>query len=410
MNAFAPLQGVLTPWWHDAVFYRVDLRSFADSSEDGVGDLDGARGRLGYLELLGVDALWLTALLAAPLTDERGRSVDPVLGDVRSFELLVEEAHDAGLRVAVDVAVQRSLAGALSGRPEFADAVRFWLDRGIDGLRISAVPGNAEPAGEAVREALRALRPVLSDYPDRGVGVLIDETWFDRYDDPPDWDIGIDLRLGRTAFNAGALQEMITRMLASAAGLGVRPVWVATSDDRTHPVARFGGGATAQAQARALALVTLALPGVVGLDNGEELVLPPGASGRLSGAPVRSPMPWEGSEPPFGFSAAPAGWWPMDEKWVEYTVEAQLENPASALSLYRRALELRKEHSALRGDRVDWFGAPSGCFAFRRQPGNLTCALNASPDPVALPPGEVLLSSGELDGDRLPGNTAVWLV
>ena len=44
----------------------------------------------------------------------------------------------------------------------------------------------------------------------------------------------------------------------------------------------------------------------------------------------------------------------------------------------RKALELRAEHPALRGDQIDWFGAPSGCFAFRRSPGGLACALNAS--------------------------------
>src|SRR5947207_137967 len=44
-------------WWHDAVFYQVYVRSFADSNSDGVGDLEGARTRLGYLELLGVDAV-----------------------------------------------------------------------------------------------------------------------------------------------------------------------------------------------------------------------------------------------------------------------------------------------------------------------------------------------------------------
>lgn len=411
MNASA---GTPDPWWRDAVFYRVDLRSFADSNGDGVGDLDGARQRLGYVELLGVQALWLTALLAAPITEpEHGCAVDPVLGELESFGRLVEEAHAAGLRVAVDIAVQPSLIGAPGDRrrERFTDAVRFWLDRDVDGVRLGAAPGVIEPAGAAVREVLQALRPVLADYPGRGTGVLIDEGWFDSYDDEPDWNIGIDLRLSDTPFEAGALQDVITRILESTAALGVSPVWAATSGSQVHPVARFGGGAAGRAKARALALVVLGLPGIAGLDNGEELALPHGdPRGLGSDAPVRGPMPWEGDEPPFGFSTAPGSWWPMTEEWAPFTVEAQLEDPGSTLSLHRQALELRAEHPALRGGQIDWFGAPSGCFAFRRSPGGLACALNTSAASVSMPPGEVLLASGPLDGDRLPPNTSVWLV
>lgn len=402
------------PWWRGAVFYRVDLRSFADSSGDGVGDLDGARQRLGYLELLGVDALWLTALVAAPITEPgQGRAVDPVLGEVASFDRLVEEAHAAGLRVALDVAVQHSALGSPGDqrRERCAEAVRFWLDRDVDGLRVAAAPGVVEPAGAAVREVLRELRPIVADYPGRGTGVLIDESSFADGPHEVDWDIGIDLRLGDTPFDAEAMQDTITRILETARTAGVEPVWTATSRSQVQPVARFGGGAEGRAKARALALVVLGLPGIVGLDNGEELALPHGAPRGLGAdVPVRGPMPWEGAEPPFGFSAAPGGWWPMTDEWAPFTVEAQLEDPDSTLSLHRKALELRAEHPALRGDQIDWFGAPSGCFAFRRSPGGLACALNASAASVSLPPGEVLLASGPLDGERLPPNTSVWLV
>ena len=74
-------------WWQDAIFYQIYVRSFADSDGDGVGDLDGIRERLGYLELLGVDAVWLTTLL--PDAD-----VDP-----GPFDRLVAEAHRVGIKV-----------------------------------------------------------------------------------------------------------------------------------------------------------------------------------------------------------------------------------------------------------------------------------------------------------------------
>ena len=97
----------------------------------------------------------------------------------------------------------------------------------------------------------------------------------------------------------------------------------------------------------------------------------------------------------------------MPDDWAELTVEAQLEDPDSTLSLYRRALELRRDHPGFAGDGLEWFSAPAGCLAFRR-PGGLLCALNASAEPVPMPPGELLLASGPL-GRTLPPDTTVWL-
>ena len=56
-------------WWRDAVFYQVYVPSFTDSDGDGLGDLQGVRSRLGYLELLGVDALWLSPIYPSPMVD-----------------------------------------------------------------------------------------------------------------------------------------------------------------------------------------------------------------------------------------------------------------------------------------------------------------------------------------------------
>ncbi len=96
------------PWWRDAVVYQVYVRSFGDSDGDGVGDLEGVRSRLGYLELLGVDALWLTPFYTSPMVDHGydvadPRAVDPLFGDLEHFDALVTEAHAHGLRVTIDL-------------------------------------------------------------------------------------------------------------------------------------------------------------------------------------------------------------------------------------------------------------------------------------------------------------------
>jgi alpha-glucosidase len=57
------------PWWRGAVFYQVYVRSFADSNDDGVGDLGGITSRLGYIRDLGVDAIRLTPFYPSPQKD-----------------------------------------------------------------------------------------------------------------------------------------------------------------------------------------------------------------------------------------------------------------------------------------------------------------------------------------------------
>ncbi|WP_329116376.1 glycoside hydrolase family 13 protein [Streptomyces sp. NBC_01465] len=97
-----------TGWWRDAVIYQVYVRSFADSDGDGIGDLRGIRDRLPHLAELGVDALWITPFYASPQADggydvADYRAVDPLFGELGDADDLVRAAHDAGLRVIVDI-------------------------------------------------------------------------------------------------------------------------------------------------------------------------------------------------------------------------------------------------------------------------------------------------------------------
>lgn len=95
-------------WWRDAVVYEVYIRSFADSDGDGVGDLEGIRGRLPYLVDLGVDAVWITPFYPSPMADHGydvadPLGVEPVFGDLAGFQRLLDEAHERGLKVVVDI-------------------------------------------------------------------------------------------------------------------------------------------------------------------------------------------------------------------------------------------------------------------------------------------------------------------
>ena len=96
-----------TRWWETAAVYQVYPRSFGDSDGDGVGDLEGIRGHLDYLEWLGIDAVWLSPFYRSPMKDfgydvADYIDVDPLFGDLAAFDRLLADAHARGLRVIVD--------------------------------------------------------------------------------------------------------------------------------------------------------------------------------------------------------------------------------------------------------------------------------------------------------------------
>ncbi|MFF8607111.1 glycoside hydrolase family 13 protein [Streptomyces sp. NPDC015346] len=96
------------PWWRDAVIYQVYVRSFLDSTGDGIGDLAGVRAGFPYLKKLGVDGVWLSPFYPSPQADHGYDvadycDVDPVYGDLEEFGRLVADAHRLGIKVLLDI-------------------------------------------------------------------------------------------------------------------------------------------------------------------------------------------------------------------------------------------------------------------------------------------------------------------
>ncbi len=99
-------------WWRDAVIYQVYPRSFQDSNDDGVGDLEGIINRLDYLNdgtpsSLGIDAIWLSPTFPSPMKDfgydvSDYRDVDPAFGTLETMDRLIAECHRRGIRVLLD--------------------------------------------------------------------------------------------------------------------------------------------------------------------------------------------------------------------------------------------------------------------------------------------------------------------
>ncbi len=100
-------------WWQDAVFYEVYPRSFADSNNDGVGDLNGIASKLDYLKDLGVDAIWITPCFPSPQVDfgydvSDYENIDPMYGTLADFDNLVAQAKKRNIRVILDFVVNHT--------------------------------------------------------------------------------------------------------------------------------------------------------------------------------------------------------------------------------------------------------------------------------------------------------------
>ena len=102
-----PAAPAARPWWHEAVGYQIYPRSFAGTTDRGIGDLEGIRRHLDHLVWLGVDAVWISPFYRSPMADYGYDvadfcDVDPLFGDLEAFDRLLADAHERGLRVIVD--------------------------------------------------------------------------------------------------------------------------------------------------------------------------------------------------------------------------------------------------------------------------------------------------------------------
>ncbi|MEU5670767.1 glycoside hydrolase family 13 protein [Micromonospora sp. NPDC047762] len=347
-------------------------------------------------------------------------------------------------------------------REEFEDILRFWFDRGVDGIRIDSAgllvkDGTLPEVREdephpfhdldGVHDIYRGWRRVADEYADRA---LIGEVWlpdrqrFANYLRPDELHAAFNFDFLGCAWDAAALRESIDGTLSAHAPVNAPATWVLSNHDVTRHVTRYGRADTrfsfaakregtptdlelGTRRARAAALLSLSLPGAAYVYQGEELGLYevediPYAmrqdpmwerSGRIDPGRdgCRVPLPWAGDEPPFEFSpeGAAAPWLPQPADWKERTASAQTGDSASMLELYRAAIQARKADPALGDGELTWLPAPDGVLAFSRG-GGFTCLVNLSAAPVPMPAqGELLLASGPLDDGLLPADTAVWL-
>jgi oligo-1,6-glucosidase len=102
-----------TAWWKDAVVYQIYPRSFCDSNGDGIGDLPGITSKLGYLQQLGVDVVWLSPVYRSP-NDDNGydisdyRAIMEEFGTMADFDAMLDGMHARGIRLMMDLVVNHT--------------------------------------------------------------------------------------------------------------------------------------------------------------------------------------------------------------------------------------------------------------------------------------------------------------
>jgi len=100
-------------WWQEAVVYQIYPRSFQDSNDDGIGDINGIISRLDYLKNLGVDVIWLSPIYKSPQVDNGYdisdyKEIAPEFGTMEDFDYLLAEAHARGLKIIMDLVVNHT--------------------------------------------------------------------------------------------------------------------------------------------------------------------------------------------------------------------------------------------------------------------------------------------------------------
>jgi alpha-glucosidase len=467
-------------WWQRGVVYQVYPLSFADSNDDGKGDLAGIRSRLDYLVWLGVDAVWISPFYPSPMADFGYdvldyEGVDPQFGTLAEFDALLADAHRLGLRVILDFIPNHSsdrhpwfIESASSRSSDKRDwyiwcdpapdggppsnwlsefggsawqldaataqyyyhaflreqpdlnwrnprvreamyaAMRFWLERGVDGFRIDAIhhlfkderwldnPPNPDfregmsPRRKLLRkyttnlpevqDVAREMRALLARYGER---VLIGEAWlpFEQlmayYGRELDcFHLPFNFHLIGARWERDALRAVIDEY-ESMLPPGAWPNWVLGNHDRSRIAARVG-----PAQARVAAVLLCTLRGTPTLYYGDELgmtdvPIPPEAVQDpyeknvpglgLGRDPERTPMQWSPG-PHAGFSRA-RPWLPIAENYSVDNVETERRDPGSMLSLYRALLALRRSRATLSIGDYASFDAPPDVLGYLRTHG-----------------------------------------
>ena len=100
-------------WYKDAVIYQLNVKSFFDSNDDGIGDFTGLTSKLDYIKSLGVNTIWLMPFYPSPLKDDGYdisdyQNVHPQFGTLDDVRVMLREAHRLGLKIVTELIINHT--------------------------------------------------------------------------------------------------------------------------------------------------------------------------------------------------------------------------------------------------------------------------------------------------------------
>nr|WP_179490037.1 alpha-glucosidase [Granulicella arctica] len=501
------------PWWKHAVIYEIYPRSFQDSNHDGIGDLNGITSRLGYLQSLGIDAVWLSPIYPSPQVDfgydiSDYENIDAQYGTLADFDKLLAEAKKHDIRIVMDMVLnhtsdkhpwfeeskssrtnpkadwycwQDPKGYDANGKPippnnwisgfggsawewvperkqfyyhmfykqqpdlnwrnpavekAMFDSMRFWLDRGVAGFRLDAIPtlfedlqlrdepetGGTNAQGDPnlsdiytsnlpeVHDVIRRMRTMVESYP--GDRVLIGETYLPNVQELDKWyggdkhdelQLPMDMQVGFTnKLDANLLRQRIndaeTKIGAN------QPLFVFDNHDNHRSWERYGDGVHNEAISKILATLLLTSRSTALMYYGEELGMvtstpthredvkdPIGITGwpKEEGRDgERTPMQWDDTQDA-GFSDAAKTWLPVASDYTTINMKSEESEPTSMLNWYKELIELRRKNRAIHYGAMVMLDEsnPSVLSFIRKGPGgkaSVVVAVNCTSEPQSV--------------------------
>jgi glycosidase len=470
-GAESPLETGSSPWWREAVFYEIFVRSFYDTDGNGIGDFDGITQKLDYIQSLGANAIWLMPIHPSPsyhgydVLDYYG--VNPEYGTLDDFKELLAEAHERDIKIIIDLVINHTS----SEHPYFVDANRNVNSEHRDWYVWSDQPGDRWHAGnsgyyygyfcdcmpdlnyrnpEVTGEVYEITRYWLEDVGVDGFRVdaakhLIEEgtklentglthSWYKDYYQFYK-SVNADAYAVGEVYGAGAFLattysgeldqifnfELAGGFMNSVSGesnSGIVSAWKFTLQDMTngdytifltnHDQNRVMSVLNGDEQkAKVAAVMLLTSPGTPFIYYGEEI----GMQGRKPDEDIRLPMQWS-AEAHAGFTTADP-WRAVDAGYATVNVAAQEQDPESLLNLYRVLTGLRADHAALRTGALTLLETGhSGVYAVLRHDDReaILVLVNLTREPItqyALNLRENILPDGSLNPTSLLDSAAI---
>lgn len=399
----------LPPGWQHGAFIEIFVRGYKDSDGDGIGDLRGLTQSLDYLRDLGIKGIWLMPVTRSQDADHGYavtdyRNIETAYGTLADFDEFLKQAHARGIGVIVDYVVNHSASrhplflhssasadnpyrnwyiwkdqvpagwrifdknpwyatrsGAYFGQfsetmPDFnllnadvmayhQDSLRFWLNRGVDGVRFDAVAHLVETGPAAWKDqpgsytVIAELRALIQSYSRRYVVC-------EAVENPTAWSTPT---VCGSAFAFGHGQNVVNAARGKPEAIQAVSDYFKTAPSSMATMVSnhdlFAGErlwdqvAGNQAQYRLAAATYLLQPGTPFIYYGEEIGM--AAVKSLGGDPsLRTPMSWTGDAATAGFTTGKP-FRPTSPNLTAHNVAAQRADPGSLLSFYQSLLKLR---------------------------------------------------------------------